>query len=348
MGEKPEICSKWRVKRVAGALMLLAVLVLVSAASITVGSEHIPLQSQIKVLSAHLFGSDIPQELSVQDTIIWQMRLPRTILAVLVGVLLAAAGAALQGLLRNPLADPYTVGVSSGAALGASVAFTLGLSYWVWGFGIPAAAFMCACAAMFIVYSLARFAGRVSVHSFLLAGIVVGSFLWAALTFVLSIAGKDAGTIIRWLLGSFAVDNPWSYALMVLPFAVLGLAVLYAMSRDLNVYALGEDTARHLGIETESLKIVIIVTTSLITAAAVSVSGIIGFVGLMVPHIARKMFGPDHRVLLPMSALTGAALMVTADTAARMLGELPVGVITALLGAPFFLFLLRSRKSMER
>ncbi|HOP80289.1 MAG TPA: iron chelate uptake ABC transporter family permease subunit, partial [Armatimonadota bacterium] len=162
------------------------------------------------------------------------------------------------------------------------------------------------------------------------------------------IAGKDAGTIIRWLLGSFAVDNPWSYALMVLPFAVLGLAVLYAMSRDLNVYALGEDTARHLGIETESLKIVIIVTTSLITAAAVSVSGIIGFVGLMVPHIARKMFGPDHRVLLPMSALTGAALMVTADTAARMLGELPVGVITALLGAPFFLFLLRSRKSMER
>jgi iron complex transport system permease protein len=264
-----------------------------------------------------------------------------------VGVLLAAAGAALQGILLNPLADPYTVGVSSGAALGASIAFVLGFAGWLHGFGIPAMAFAFACAAMLIVYWLARTAGRVSIHSFLLAGVVVGSFLWAALTFVLTIAGQDLAMVIHWLLGSFA-DAPWSYVVMVLPFAVIGLGMLFAMARDLNIYSLGEETARHLGIETEPLKLVVIATASLITAAAVSVSGIIGFVGLIIPHLARRVFGADHRVLLPTAALSGAILMVLADTAARSLGELPVGVITAMIGAPFFLYLLRRQNTMKR
>lgn len=324
---------------VVGIILLLALLAVVAALSVGVGAERVPFGTVLKIVSAHVFGVESGAGM-VQDTIIWQLRMPRVLLAVLVGVLLAVAGAALQGLLLNPMADPYTVGVSSGAAFGASVAFILGLSGWVFGFGVPLVAFIFACAAMLVVYSLSRFSGRVSIHSFLLAGIVIGSFLWAALTFVLTIAGQDLAVIIHWLLGSFA-DKPWSHILMILPFTVIGLAVLIAVARDLNVYSLGEETARHLGVDTEKLKLIVILTTSLITAAAVSVSGIIGFAGLMVPHIARRIFGADHRILLPTAAISGAILMVIADTAARMLGEVPVGVITALLGAPFFLYLLR-------
>jgi len=324
---------------VTGIILLLVLLAVVASLSVGIGAERVPFGTVIKAVGAHVFGTESDVDVA-QDTIIWQLRMPRVLLAVLVGVLLAVAGAALQGLLLNPMADPYTVGVSSGAAFGASIAFTLGLSGWVFGFGVPFVAFIFACAAMLVVYSLSRFAGRVSIHSFLLAGIVVGSFLWAALTFVLTIAGQDLAVIIHWLLGSFA-DKPWSNILMILPFAVIGLAVLIALARDLNIYTLGEETARHLGVDTENLKLIVILTASLITAAAVSVSGIIGFAGLIVPHIARRIFGPDHRILLPTAAVSGAILMVIADTAARMLGEVPVGVITALLGAPFFLYLLR-------
>lgn len=323
-------------------LMLAVLLVIIAAFSVGVGAESVPVGAIAGVVAAHITGSDVPAGVPAEyDIIVWDIRLPRVILAIMVGILLAAAGVALQGLLLNPLADPYTVGVSSGAALGAATAFVLGLAGWFHGFGVPIVAFVFAGTAMLIVYSLARFAGRVSLHSFLLAGIVVGSFLWATLTFMMTLAGRDLGTIIFWLLGSFASPEPWSYVLMTLPFAALGLTVLCALARDLNIFSLGEETARHLGIETENLKLIVIATTSLITAAAVSVSGIIGFVGLVVPHICRRAFGADHRVLLPTATLSGAILMVLADTVARSLGEVPVGVITAMIGAPFFLYLLR-------
>lgn len=294
-------------------------------------------------LAHHLAGqvNSIPAE---TDMIIWDIRVPRVLLAVIVGMLLASAGAALQALLLNPLADPYTVGVSSGAALGASAAILLGLQGVLAGFGVPVAAFAVAILTMIIVYALARSGGRVSPHSFLLAGIVVGSFFWALITFVMTLARQDLATIIMWLLGSFAAPAPWAYVVMSLPFAVVGLVVLYAFARDLNVYSLGEETAAHLGVDTELLKMLLIAVASLITAAAVSVSGIIGFVGLMVPHMSRRIFGPDHRLLIPTSALTGAILLVLADVLARSVvspAELPVGVITAMLGAPFFCYLLR-------
>jgi len=262
----------------------------------------------------------------------------------MVGMLLAVAGAALQGLLLNPLADPYTVGVSSGAALGASVAVVFGLTPLFWGFGVPVIGFVTAIGAMFLVYSLARFRGRLATHSFLLAGVVVGSFLWALLTFVMTLAGQDLSVIIYWLLGSFSAPDPWGYVRIAAPFTVFALVGLYAFARDLNVFALGEETAERLGVSAEGLKNAVIAITSLATAAAVSVSGIIGFVGLVTPHIARRVFGPDHRILLPSAALMGAILMVAADTAAQnVIGsiELPVGVITALLGAPFFCYLLK-------
>lgn len=322
-----------------GTIGLLLLLLVISTIAVGVGPVHVPVSDTIRTVAAHLTGGGNASD--VQDTIIWELRFPRVLLAIIVGMLLAVAGVALQGLLLNPLADPYTVGVSSGAALGASIAVVLGLTGWVYGFGVPVVAFVFAIAAMLVVYSLSKFAGRVSMHSFLLAGIVVGSFLWAVLTFVMTLAGQDLSTIIRWLLGSLDTAAPWTYVVMTLPFALIGIGVIYGMARDLNVFSLGEETARHLGIETENLKLIIIATTSLITAAAVSVSGIIGFVGLMVPHIARRVFGSDHRILIPTAALSGAILMVLADTAARMLHEVPIGVITAMLGAPFFLYMLR-------
>jgi iron complex transport system permease protein len=321
---------------------------------VSYGETRVPVASVARVIGAHLspVGHHAVHGVSqVDQTIVWQIRVPRAILALLVGAMLAMAGAALQGLLLNPLADPYTVGVSSGAALGAGIATIMGLAGVFGGYGVPAVAFVFALGAMFVVYALARSAGRVSIHSFLLAGIVVGSFLWALLSFVLALAagdpGEAQGKIIAWLLGSFNAVDPWGYVRIAAPFALLGVVALFAFARDLNVFSMGEETAGHLGLDTENLKLIILGVTSLITAAAVSVSGIIGFVGLVIPHICRKLFGPDHRVLIPTSAFAGASLCVFADLVSRAIlppSGLPVGIVTALLGAPFFLYLLKAPK----
>lgn len=336
----------------AGCIVLLFVVAVAVVLDVSYGETHIPLGRVWSVVASHvsLVTAGAP---SGQDAVIvWQIRMPRALLAALVGAMLAMAGAALQGLLLNPLADPYTVGVSSGAALGAGIATVAGLDAVAGGYGVPLVAFVFAIGAMFVVYSVARSAGRVSIHSFLLAGIVVGSFLWALLSFVLARAAGDPaeaqGKIIQWLLGSFDKADPWVYVRVAAPFALVGLVALFSFARDLNLFSMGEESARHLGIETENLKIIIIAITSLVTAAAVAVSGIIGFLGLVVPHICRKMLGPDHRVLIPTSALGGAALAVFADLASRAIlppSGLPVGIVTAMLGAPFFLYLLRVSKA---
>ena len=342
----------------AGCVLLLITLTAAVGFDVSYGETSIPVGAVARVAFSHLpfVGGELGAgATSDQETIIWQIRVPRALLALLVGALLAMAGAALQGLLLNPLADPYTVGVSSGAALGAGVAILVGLGDRLAGYGVPAVAFVFAIGAMTAVYLLARSAGRVSIHSFLLAGIVVGSFLWALLSFVLALAAGDSAEaqqkIVGWLLGSFegmGQADAWALVRLVAPFALLGLAALLAFARELNVFSMGEETARHLGVETEHLKIAIIATASLVTAAAVSASGIIGFVGLVVPHICRKLFGPDHRVLIPTAALAGAALTVLADLASRAIlppTGLPVGIVTAMLGAPFFLYLLRASRA---
>jgi len=338
----------------AGCLILLVVLVCAVTLDVLYAETRetsIPIGRVWAVVASHLSFVSEAAPSGQDDIIVWRIRVPRALLAVMVGAMLAMAGAALQGLLMNPLADPYTVGVSSGAALGAGVATLAGFADVAWGYGVPLVAFAFAMGAMFVVYALARSAGRVSVHSFLLAGIVVGSFLWAMLSFVLALAaGNPAeaqGKIIHWLLGSFDASDAWGFVRVAAPFAAFGLIALCAFARDLNLLSMGEETARHLGIETENLKIIIIAVTSLVTAAAVAVSGIIGFVGLVVPHICRKLFGPDHRVLIPTAALGGASLAVFADLVSRAIlppSGLPVGIVTAILGAPFFLYLLRSSK----
>ena len=288
-----------------------------------------------------------PSGTAPEDMILWSLRLPRILLAALVGASLAAAGVAFQSLLRNDLADPYIVGVSAGASVGAEAVLLRagGATAWA-GFGAPLAAFGSALAAMVVVYLLARRGGRVLVTSLLLAGVVVSAFLGGVSTLMLQLGPpQDAMHVLGRLLGSLQ-DATLAQSGILSVFLVAGLLALRGEARAMNLFALGEESAQQLGVETERFKAVLIVTGSLLTAATVAFAGIIGFVGLMVPHMARRLAGtPDHRRILLPAALGGALLMVWADTLARSVmpdgRELPVGIITAFLGAPFFCFLLR-------
>ncbi len=277
--------------------------------------------------------------------IFWSLRLPRVVLGSVVGMALTVAGGSLQGLLMNPLADPYLVGVSAGAALGASAGIVLHVSDFAGGAGQSLLAFASGALTMALVLWLARSQRRIQRDAFILAGVVVGSFMWALVTLLMTMAGRDLQSVVFFLMGSLhRQDLDWGLVGVAALMVGVGCVWLYTYARDLNVLALGEEQARQLGVETEQLKIGVILASALITAAAVSVSGIIGFVGLVMPHIVRKLFGPDHRVLLPAAGLLGASFLVWADTLARAIGEtFPVGVLTALLGAPFFFYLLKRR-----
>jgi len=288
----------------------------------------------------------------VTRNIILNIRLPRVLLAALVGASLAVAGATFQGLFRNPLADPYFIGLSSGAALGACLVmvggFTLGgvLS----GFGtVPMMAFAGGLAAIALVYNLARQGDHVPVLLLLLAGIAVNAFLSALVSLFIFFSGEQMHQVIYWMMGSLGAAR-WSYIKVMLPYTIIGFGVIYFFARELNAMLLGEETAHYLGINIERCKKIFLAAASLLVAAAVSTSGSIGFLGLIVPHMIRFVSGPDHRFLLPASALGGAILLTLADTLARTViapAELPVGIITALLGAPFFIYLLSKRKKLR-
>ena len=276
-------------------------------------------------------------------SIVWELRLPRVLLAALVGAALALAGVAMQGLLGNPLADPYTVGVSSGASLGAGLAIFLGITGLWGGMAVSLCAFAAALLTMLVVFALARTGGRLHTASFLLAGIIAGSFLWALVTLLLVLAHKDQRTILLWLMGGFG-DADWRKVALMAPFTLLGAVVFAAAGRGLDAFSFGEETARSVGVEVERFKMGILALSALVTAASVSAAGIIGFVGLVVPHVARRLVGPPHRPLAGVAALVGAILLIWADLLARTIHqgeEFPVGVITALIGAPFFCWLLR-------
>ncbi|WP_353617818.1 vitamin B12 ABC transporter permease BtuC [Natranaeroarchaeum aerophilus] len=274
-------------------------------------------------------------------TIVVNIRLPRILLGAIVGFALASAGTVMQGFFRNPLADPSIIGVSSGAAVGAVATITIpGLAV----VDLRLAAFVGALITAFAVYAMATEGGRTPVATLLLAGVAVQTFLGAVISYLLLRAGDSLEEAVYWLMGHLHYST-WDHVLFAFPVAIIGFAVLAAYTRDLNVLLLGEEDAQHLGIEVERTKRVLLAVSSLITAAAVAVSGVIGFVGLVVPHIMRLLVGPDHRILLPTSAVAGAAFLVAADTLARSgAAELPVGIVTAAIGAPFFLFLLLRRE----
>ncbi|ABN07543.1 transport system permease protein [Methanocorpusculum labreanum Z] len=269
--------------------------------------------------------------------LIFEVRLPRVIGALLVGGGLAAAGCVMQGLFRNPMADPYIIGTSTGGALGAACAIV-----FLGGLLMPLFAFIGAAASTITVYLISQRNGRMAVETLLLSGIAVSLFLSAMLSFIMYLSGNSLHQIMFWMMGGFW-NMYWDdvgLALLIPAAAV----ILYLFSRDLNVMALGEEEAIHLGVNTERTKKILLMVATFITAIAVSISGCIGFIGLIIPHIMRIFTGPDHRILLPASVLAGAILLMWADTFARTLPvEIPVGIVTAFLGAPFFIYLLRRR-----
>ena len=331
---------------------LAGLLLLSVVCSVSIGSAQLPVAAVWRILlhKIGLYSPTLVDWPASAEAIVWNVRLPRILLAMLVGAALASAGVGFQAVLRNPLADPYVLGVSSGAALGAAVVIVFGWQGLFGGWMIPAIAFGLGLLTLFAVYRLASGGYGVAVETLLLSGVVVQAFLGALLSFFLSISDERMQQIIYWLMGSFALRD-WASAWVVLPFLLTGWLVLYVNWQSLNILSLGDAQAAHLGVSVDRVRLVVLVASTLITAAAVSVSGTIGFVGLVVPHMMRLLVGADHRHLLPVATLAGATLMIWADTAARTVfspRELPVGVITALLGAPFFGYLLRRVRRQGR
>lgn len=325
-------------------------LFLLIVVSVTVGGTEIAVRTVWGIILHHFLGIDTGMWSGADaaaEAIIWEIRFPRTLLAALVGASLAVAGAVYQAILRNPLADPYILGVSSGAALGAVLAILTG-----WGssrFGAwssPIFAFVFACIALLFVLRLARAGSRTDMGTIVLSGVVVQAFFGALLTFAISLSSEQLQRIQFWLMGGGFSLRSWEHVGVLIPFLVLGLAMIWWFSRELNLFFLGDRYAGHLGVPVGRMRVLLLVTASLITGAAVSVSGTIGFVGLVIPHIMRMLVGPDHRLLIPVSALAGAMFLVGSDMLSRVLlapRELPVGVITAFVGAPFFGWLLRKK-----
>ena len=281
------------------------------------------------------------------EVIVLQLRLPRVLLAAVVGAGLAAAGTVFQGLFRNPMADPAVIGVSSGAALGAVVLIAAGGAGALGGTGLPVAAFAGALVTAFLVYRLARVGPVVQVATLLLAGIAVAAVISAVMSLVMTFSGQEIRNIYFWLLGGLG-DRGWGSLESVTPLIGAGIAASLLLVRDLNLVTLGEERAAQLGVELDRFKRRALAVGSLLAAAAVSVSGVIGFVGLMTPHLLRLVVGADHRRLLPAALLAGPTLLILADLAARTAvapEELPVGAVTAILGGPFFLYLLRRERA---
>jgi len=323
---------------------LVALLLLASA----FGAVTIPLPDILKMALNKVAVFDFPFTWrAVDETIIFQIRLPRVVGGALVGAALATAGVLFQGLLRNPMADPYIIGTSAGAALGATIAMTLPINLAFLGFGlVPVAAFIGALATVILVYNLARVGGKTPIISMLLAGFVVSALLAAVMAFMISMSNRfdlNLHSVYSFLMGHISITS-WGQIAIIAPLVIGGIIGARFFAFHLNAFSLGEEGAAYVGIEVERDKILILALGSLLTAAAVSISGLVGFVGLVVPHAVRLSLGPDHRFLLPASALAGAAFLVIADLLARTLlapVEIPVGVITAIVGAPVFIYLLR-------
>jgi iron complex transport system permease protein len=327
--------------------LLGGLLVAVGLAALAFGAVWISPWDSIRLVGwkLHLEGrpAGIPASTAV---ILFQLRLPRVLLAMVVGAALATAGAVFQGLFRNPMADPAIIGVSSGAALGAILVIVAGAGSTFGAMGVPAAAFVGALATAFLVYRLARLGPSVQVPTLLLAGIAVAAVVSAVISLIMTFSGQEIRSIYFWLLGGLGARG-WPSLEAAAPLVVVGVAAALVSAGDLNLSVLGEERASQLGLEVDQFKRAMLAIGSLLAAAAVSVSGLIGFVGLMTPHILRLVVGSDHRRLIPASILAGAAFLVLADLAARTAvspEEIPVGAVTAVLGGPFFLYLLRRER----
>ena len=332
-------------------LVLLAIEVVVcvtlGAAEISFGESHRIIISKIPILKnlVNIDGID-----KSHITIITRLRLPRVIVGGLVGAGLSVTGTAFQGIFKNPLADPYTIGASSGGALGAAIAIILKSKIGFGGFSIVSIfAFVGSLLATLAVYMLGRVGGKVSTTAVILSGVALNALLSSLMSIILLFNKDEMSQIVYWTMGSLSASN-YSQVAILLFGVIVGISILYIYSRDLNIMLLGEESAKVLGINTEKLKIIILFTGSFITGICVSVSGIIGFVGIVIPHIIRIIAGPDNRIIIPFASLGGAMFLIAADTVARILippVEIPVGILTSAIGGPFFIYiLLKNKKKM--
>ena len=316
-------------------ILLLALLL-----SIAIGSVFIPLDEMWNVLRGagdETFAS-----------IIWKIRLPRTVLVALTGAALGISGTSYQGLFRNPLADPYLIGVASGAGLGAVIAMSIQWPYSFWGLmAVPLTAFITALLTVSVVYAIARIGHTVPTTNLILAGVAISSFAASLTSFLMLRSTNEVRRALGWLLGG-SIQGGWTPILAILPFLIIGVTVLLFNGHALNLLQFGDDQAQQLGLNVTRRRALILTAASLITATAVSFSGIIGFIGLIVPHLMRLWSGADYRRLLPLSLLGGASALLISDVIARVVlapQEIPVGIVTALAGAPFFLWVLRRSKN---
>lgn len=340
--------ARWRSPWTLGLALLLA---LVAMLAVSVNSGYMPFSPGeiFEVLRGKLSGG-LPNLSENRVIVLWEVRLPRLMTALLAGAALGLSGAIFQGLLLNPLADPYTLGVSSGAACGAAIVIVTGLlvpglSFLNTPWALTCGAFIVASLTLALVIALARDEQKhLSPTNLILAGVIMSAILSAAISFIKYLAGEQVSSIIFWLLGSF-VARTWTDAGLVLAFFLPALVAALWSAVDLNIMTLGARSAETLGVNTRRVRLRLLAAASLAASAAVSVAGIIGFVGLIVPHLVRLVTGPDHRSLLPLSALGGALLLLSADTVVRAIlpGEIPVGVLTALLAGPVFLVIFRRR-----
>ena len=321
-----------------GYILSIAALLVAIWLGVSVGSVKVPISTLWDT------GAD-----AIASNIVWKIRMPRVVLAGLVGASLAIAGAAFQGLLKNPLADPYTLGVSSGASVGAVTTLFFGISVPILGiFTLPVFSMIGALVTMFLVISFAKLVDRaMKMETIILTGIIFSSFLGSVISLMIALTGEELRQIISWLLGSVSMRG-WSFVQMAIPFVLIGTLLLWLNRRELNAMLFGEERAQHLGVNVKKRKMMILIGGSMLTGTAVAVSGTIGFVGLVVPHMTRLLFGSDNRHVLPLSFINGAALLIICDLVSRTIiapTELPIGVITAFIGAPVFAFIFfRQRK----
>ncbi|HEY8363716.1 MAG TPA: iron chelate uptake ABC transporter family permease subunit [Tissierellaceae bacterium] len=347
---------KWDKNKYGAVLVVLSIALVISIGFFSViGTADISavdvfriVLSKLPFVKNHIDISDIP---NTHITIIWTIRLPRVLLGVLVGASLSVAGTAFQGLFKNPMADPYVIGISSGAAFGASIAIVLGINISIINISaISIFAFLGALGAVFLVVNISKINHRIPTTTLILAGITVSQFLTAIISLLMVLYSKDMAKIVYWTLGSLS-GKGWEPLIKISLPVIASIIIVNFFARDLNIMLTGDESAQSLGVDVEKVKIFMIVLGTFMVSMVVSISGIIGFVGLIIPHIARILFGPDNRILLPASALIGGIFMVLTDTVARTVisfMEIPVGIITALCGAPFFLYLLISHKKVNK
>ncbi|MFF2178619.1 FecCD family ABC transporter permease [Lysinibacillus sp. NPDC058147] len=324
-------------KTIVAYVTAITLLIISIWCGVAIGSVHIPLE---------VLWNKAANETAAN--ILWKIRLPRVLLAGLVGASLAIAGAAFQGLLKNPLADPYTLGVSSGASVGAVMTIFFSISIPVVGhFTLPTFSMIGAILTMVAVMGFARIVDRsLKMETLILTGVIFSSFLGSVISLMIALSGEELRQVIGWLLGSVSMRG-WPYVQMIIPFVIIGSIMLWTQRRELNVLLYGEERAKHLGVNVKRSKYIILVGGSMLTGAAVAVSGTIGFVGLVVPHMTRMVWGSDHRHLLPLSFLNGATLLIICDLIARTIivpRELPIGVITAFIGAPVFSYIFYKQR----